>query len=427
MHKVLVIAYYWPPAGGPGVQRWLKFVKYLKDFDVEPIVYIPKNPNYPILDKDLAKEIPEGIQIIEHPIREPYALASILSKKKTKTISSGVIQEKKPSFVEKILLWVRGNFFIPDARKLWVKPSIKYLSKIIEQEGIKSIITTGPPHSMHLIGLGLKKLYQIQWVADFRDPWTSIGYHSKLKLSEASQRKHKALEKNVLNTADKIVVTSNTTKKEFEQITKKPIKVITNGFDAINQETELDTGFTIAHIGSLLTRRNPTHFWKVIKELIDENEDFRKQLKIQLIGVVGEEVLETIKQNGLQPYVDQLGYLTHEEVLKAQQKSQILLLLEIDSEETKGIIPGKLFEYLNAGRPILAIGPSGWEAGGIVEKTNAGARFTQEETTRIKDLLLTWFNSYQKGRLNLSPKGIQQYHRKELTKELANFIAWESS
>ncbi|KQC29233.1 glycosyltransferase family 4 protein [Flagellimonas eckloniae] len=427
MHKVLVIAYYWPPAGGPGVQRWLKFVKYLRNFDIEPVVYIPQNPNYPILDKDLVKEIPEGIQILEHPIREPYALASIVSKKKTKTISSGVIPEKKPSFVEKILLWVRGNFFIPDARKFWVRPSIKYLSKIIELEGIKTVITTGPPHSVHLIGLGLKKLHQIQWVADFRDPWTSIGYHSKLKLSKASQRKHKVLEKNVLNAADKLIVTSRTTKTEFEQITKKPIKVITNGFDDVKQETELDDNFTISHIGSLLTRRNPTHFWEAIKIAINENEDFKKQLKIQLIGVAGEEVLETVKENGLQSYVEQLGYLSHSDVLKAQQKSQVLLLLEIDSAETKGIIPGKLFEYLNAGRPILAIGPSEWEAGEIVQETNAGAVFSHTDTTALKDLLLTWFKTYQKGKLTLNSKGIQQFHRRELTKALANYIEWESS
>lgn len=427
MQKVLVIAYYWPPAGGPGVQRWLKFVKYLKDFDIEPVVYIPENPNYPILDKNLINEIPEDIQIIKLPILEPYALASIVSKKKTKTISSGVIQEREPSFTEKALLWVRGNFFIPDARKLWVKPSIKHLSGIIEQQGIDTIITTGPPHSLHLIGLGLKKQHQIQWMADFRDPWTSIGYHNKLKLSKTSQGKHKALEKTVLNTADKIVVTSGTTKTEFEQITNKPIKVITNGFDDVHKDTELDKDFTISHIGSLLTGRNPIHFWEAIKILIDENESFKKRLKIQLVGVVGEEVLETVKQNGLESHVEQLGYLSHSDVLKTQQKSQVLLLLEIDSEETKGIIPGKLFEYLNANRPILAIGPAEWEAGRIVKEANAGAVFKQSDTTTLKDLLLTWFGTYQKGQLFSNSKGIQQYHRKELTKALANFIKWESS
>ncbi|MEO0900708.1 MAG: glycosyl transferase family 1, partial [Bacteroidota bacterium] len=195
MQKVLVIVYYWPPAGGPGVQRWLKFVKYLPHFEIEPIVYIPENPSYPIVDTNLVKEIPEDVQILKQPIREPYAFASLLSKKKTKSISSGMIPEKKASPLAKFLLWVRGNFFIPDARKLWVKPSIRFLSKVIEENNIETIISTGPPHSLHLIGLGLKQQHNVQWIADFRDPWTSIGYHKKLNLTQSSQKKHKYLEK----------------------------------------------------------------------------------------------------------------------------------------------------------------------------------------------------------------------------------------
>ncbi|UII75989.1 glycosyltransferase [Flagellimonas sp. HMM57] len=426
MRKVLVIAYYWPPAGGPGVQRWLKFVKYLRDFDIEPIVYVPKNPSYPIVDHGLANEIPEDIQVLKQPIREPYAWASLLSKRKTKTISSGIIPEKKPSFIEKTLLWIRGNLFIPDARIFWVKPSIKYLANVLEEQQIGTIITTGPPHSIHLIGLGLKKQVQIKWVADFRDPWTSIGYHNKLRLSRSSQKKHKDLESTVLNTADKIVVTSATTKKEFEEITDKPIKVITNGFDDELNETELDADFTISHVGSLLTGRNPIVLWKVLKSLVDKDHSFQKKLKIQLVGVVGEEVMESINEYGLSPYVEQLGYLSHEMVLQVQQKSQVLLLLEIDSEETKGIIPGKLFEYLNAQRPILAIGPKGWEAGQIIEGINAGTVFLQQNEASIKNVLLKWFSDFENGELKTNSSKIEQYHRRELTKVLANYIQWES-
>lgn len=427
MHKILVITYYWPPAGGPGVQRWLKFVKYLRDFGIEPIVYIPQNPSYPIIDENLVSEIPEGIQILKQPIKEPYAWASLLSKKKTKTISSGIIQEKKPSIVEKTLLWIRGNLFIPDARKFWVKPSIKYLSEVIEKEGIKTIITSGPPHSLHLIGLGLKEQREIQWITDFRDPWTSIGYHKKLRLSKSSEKKHKALERAVLVGCDKIVVTSTITKTEFEQITSKPIDVITNGFDETLDSIALDTDFTISHVGSLLTGRNPIALWKALKELIEENVAFKNQLKIKLTGVVGEEVVESIRSNGLDSYVQHLGYLSHEKVLEIQQKSQVLLLLEIDSEETKGIIPGKLFEYLNAKRPILAVGPKGWEAGKIVEETGSGEICNQSDKTALKNVLLNWFDKYEKGALHFNSKGIEKYHRKELTKALANFIQWESS
>ncbi len=427
MQKVLVIAYYWPLAGGPGVQRWLKFVKYLKDFGIEPVVYVPENPNYPIVDDHLAHEIPKDIQILKQPIVEPYKWASMLSKKKTKTISSGVIQEKEPSFVEKLLLWIRGNLFIPDARKLWVKPSITYLSEVIEEQGIQTIVTTGPPHSVHLIGMGLKKQHQIEWIADFRDPWTTIGYHSKLRLTKASQRKHKELEHIVLNTSDKIIVTSNTTKQEFEKITTKPIRVITNGFDDNLGEIQMDRLFTISHIGSLLTRRNPKSLWKALQELTTENEAFKKQLRIQFAGVVGEEVLQSVKACGLENCVVQLGYLPHNQILEVQRKSQLLLLLEIDSEETKGIIPGKLFEYLNAKRPILAIGPREWEGGTIISETNSGEVFAPEDSAALKNVLLDWFELYQKGALAVNSVGIEKYHRRELTRALANYIQWESS
>jgi glycosyltransferase involved in cell wall biosynthesis len=428
MQKILIIAYYWPPAGGPGVQRWLKFVKYLRDFQLEPIVYVPENPNYPITDNSLLDEIPEGIKILKQPIFEPYGLASILSKKKTKRISSGIIQKhKKQSVLERAMLWIRGNFFIPDARKFWVKPSVNFLSDFIEKEAIKTIITTGPPHSIHLIGLDLKEKLSLQWLADFRDPWTSIGYHKKLKLSTAAAKKHKSLESSVLNTADKILVTSKTTKTEFESITKKPIEVITNGFDVEVKATELDDKFTISHIGSLLTDRNPQTLWKVLREICNENESFNKQLQINLVGVVGKEVLTSIADYGLLSRTKEIGYVSHDKVLQLQPKSQILLLLEIDSEETKGILPGKLFEYLNARRPILAIGPDGWEASAIVKETNSGVGLVSNEESALKNVLLEWFVLFEKNKLHLNSTGIEKYSRKELTEQLANFIRWESS
>lgn len=425
MLKVLIITYYWPPAGGPGVQRWLKFVKYLGDFEIEPIVYIPENPNYPIIDQSLLNEIPNGIRILRRPIIEPYAIASLFSKEKTKNISSGIVpKHNKQSFKDKLLLWVRGNFFIPDARKYWVKPSIKFLSKIIEKEQIKTIITTGPPHSIHLIGNELKARFDLQWLADFRDPWTSIGYHSKLKLTKSAQLKHKRLERLVLNAADKLIVTSKTTQTEFLGITQTPIKVITNGFDGRPKIGELDSDFTISHIGTLLNDRNPETLWRILGELAADNESFSTHLKIQLVGVVGEEVLESIAKYGLTPYVEQFGYVSHEKVLKLQSNSQVLLLLEIDAQRTEGILPGKLFEYLNAKRPILGIGPSGWEAATIVEATNSGIVLTPQDTSELKNVLLKWFEAYRTKGLNVDSKGVDKYSRRALTNELAKFIRW---
>lgn len=420
MKKVLIVTYYWPPAGGPGVQRWLNFIKYLPENGVEPILYIPKDPHYPIKDDSLIKEVPEGLTIYRNTIWEPYKLASLISSRKTSRISSGIIKSKKPSLLERIFLWIRGNFFIPDARTFWVKPSIQFLSDIIEKEQIQTVITTGPPHSLHLIGMGLKRRKAVKWIADFRDPWTSIGYHKELRLTMRSHKKHKALEQNVLIEADEIIVTSKTTKQEFSAITNRPIAVITNGFDTdFDGRTELDTDFTISHIGSLLSERNPKVLWRVLSELKKEHPSFGKVLQIQLVGVVSEDVLKEINEHNLGSEVSVLPYLPHEEALKAQRSSQVLLLAEINSEETKGIIPGKLFEYFAARRPILAIGPAGWEAGDLVRETRAGMVFTYENEKELKETIWEWFAAYQNKSLVMPITGIEKFSRKELTKKLA--------
>ncbi|WP_158977699.1 glycosyltransferase family 4 protein [Cellulophaga sp. L1A9] len=423
MKKVLIITYYWPPAGGPGVQRWLKFVKYLRDFNIEPVLFIPENPNYPIRDTAFLKEIPEGIKTVKQTIFEPYQLASFLSSKKTKRISSGIIQTKNQSTLEKILLWIRGNLFIPDARKYWIKPSVKAITKLLQEENIETIITTGPPHSVHLIGLALKEKLGITWLADFRDPWTSIGYHKKLKLTAAAKKRHKFLEKRVLNTADTILVTSPTTKKEFEALTSQPITVITNGFDVQeNQGNTLDSAFTIVHIGSLLSGRNPENLWRILSELIASNAEFKKVFKLKLIGVVSEDVLDTIYAHHLKPYVELVGYVAHDIALQLQKQSQILLLTEINAKETQGIIPGKLFEYLAANRPILAIGPENWDVSTILEDTKAGKTFDYTEDIRIKELLLEWFEAYKTSNLKIASTNIAKYSRRELTRKLAAII-----
>ena len=428
MKKVLIITYYWPPAGGPGVQRWLKFVKYLPEYDVEPVVYIPENPNYPILDESLVEEVPNDLKIVKQPINEPYKAARFVSKGKTDKLSKGVIQgQQRQSLKERLLLFIRGNFFIPDARKNWVKPSVEFLSKYLEEQQIDTVITSGPPHSLHLIGLRLKKLANINWIADFRDPWTTIGYHQKLKLTSVSKKKHLALENKVLQRADKLIVTSNTTKKEFEQKTTTSIRCITNGFDGTRPSTVPDTLFTLSHIGSLLTDRNPVGLWSVLGELIKENALFSEKLRIQLIGVVGEEVLESLDAHGLSGHVVALGYLPHDAVVAYQTKSQVLLLTEIDAKETQGIIPGKLFEYLKAERPVLALGPEYWEAGELVEKSQSGRYIQVNDVKTIKLVVLDWFEQYKNRKLTVATKGIEKYHRRELTQSLADFITWESS
>lgn len=422
--KLLIITYYWPPAGGPGVQRWLKFVKYLPDFDVLPIVYVPENPTYPIVDLNLVSEVSDKAIILKTPIFEPYQLASFLSKNKTKKISSGIISnQKKQSFLEKLMLWVRGNLFIPDARVFWVKPSVAYLENYIRDNGIDTIITSGPPHSLHLIGLELKQKMNLKWLADFRDPWTTIGYHKSLRLSQYAAKKHKQLESQVLNSADTIIVTSKTTKTEFQALTTKRIEVITNGFDVekVDKQT-LDTKFSLAHIGSFLSERNPKILWESLVELCTEIPDFKSHLEIKLIGAISQEVLETIEQFGLNLYLNNLGYVSHAEAVAHQRKSQVLLLIEINSEETKSILPGKLFEYMVSERPIVAIGPKDSDFAEIITNTNTGVFFEYSEKAKLKQTIHEYYNQFLEAKLQSHAVGLQQYSRKNLTQQLVELL-----
>ncbi len=422
--KALIITYYWPPAGGPGVQRWLKFAKYLPEFGIVPIVYCPENPSYPIIDNSLENEVSEGITVLKQPIKEPYALANLLSKKSSKQISSGVIpKQKKQTFIQKLMLYIRGNFFIPDARKNWVKPSVSFLSEYISKHKIDTIITTGPPHSLHLIGLQLKEKHNISWLADFRDPWTTIGYHKQLKLTKSSSEKHKNLESKVLQTADHIIVTSANTKKEFVLKTKQPITVITNGYDSHQIERpEKDSKFTIAHIGSLLSERNPKMLWEAMSELVNENRTFSEAFQLHFIGLVSDEVLQTIQQYGLSNHVQRLGYVSHDEAIMAQMSSRVLLLVEIDSEDTKVIIPGKLFEYMASDTPILAVGPKDSDVETILKTTNTGQYFYYNQKQAIKSQILSYFEAYNTNSLSVNAIGLQQYSRKALTKTLSDVL-----
>lgn len=424
MKRVLIITYYWPPAGGPGVQRWLKFVKYLRDFQIEPVVYVPGNPHYPMIDQGLETEVDEGITILKTDIREPYRFAKLLSRKKTKALSSGLISSKKPGWKEKLMLYVRGNFFIPDARVGWVKPSVKFLRNYLSEHEISTIVTSGPPHSLHLIGLKLKRQLNLPWMADFRDPWTSIHYHQSLRLTKSAQKKHKNLEREVLTNADHILVTSPSTKQEFEGITDRPISVITNGYDLTDEEQRLerDKKFSLAHIGSMLGERNPEVLWKVLSELCASNPEFKTSFELKLVGVVSQQVMNSLTKYGLKDHCEKLGYVEHQEAIKLQKESQLLLLVEIDRKETRAIIPGKVFEYLLAARPILALGPQGSDIKKIINDSGAGVYFNYSDAEAMKAQLLEWFELYREGKLELDSANIDRYNRRELTRELAAIL-----
>ena len=427
MKKVVVITYYWPPAGGPGVQRWLAFTKYLREYGIEPTVVVPDNPTYPLQDQSLLDEIPTGLKVVRVPISEPYGLARKLSRKKTNTLSRGIIEKGSPSLLQRFLLYIRGNFFIPDARVWWVKPVVRRVQSLMEEGGIGTVITTGPPHSVHLAGREVKARTGAHWIADFRDPWTTIGYHGDLMLGSRAGRRHRELESKVLKGADQVVVTSYTTRDEFAGKTGKPVHLVTNGFDvAIARGEETDEKFTLTHVGSLLSGRNPVLLWDALRELVEAEPGFRDDLAIRLVGATSADITAVIREYGLEPYLEMIDYLDHDKAIAVQRRAQLLLLIEIDRPETRAIIPGKLFEYLAAKRPILAIGPGDWDAARIVAGHQAGCVFTYGDRDQLRDQLRKWYRDFKGGVLESTSENIEEYSRKRLTGKLAAIVKQNS-
>jgi len=418
--KVLIVTYYWPPSGGSGVQRWLKFVKYLQDFGIEPVVYTIDNPKYPLTDASLENEIPKNTTVLKQPIWEPNTIFSYFKKKNTQE-SAGFLNPN-PTFFGRILQYVRANYFIPDARKFWIKPSVKYLKKYLLEHKIDAVITSGPPHSLHLIGLKLKRELNVKWISDFRDPWTDIDYFEHLPLTKKSLQIHQQQEQEVLKNSDAVIVIGNTMKENFKQFSKN-IHVVTNGFDTDLQSssTILDKKFTLTHVGLMNADRNPISLWKAISEICKENADFAADYQIQFVGKIAKEVQESIAKYQIENVLD-IGYVSHKEVTTYQQKTQVLLLCVNNVKSAKGIITGKIFEYLQAKRPILAIGPINGDLAAILHETNSGTIVNFDAVENLKNELLQLYDLYKLNELKSNSNTIEKYHRRNLTQKLANII-----
>ncbi len=428
MNKVLVITYYWPPSGGAGVQRWLKFVKYLREFNWEPVLYIPDNPEYPELDNSLQKDIPDQVTILRHPIWEPYnSYKKVIGRKKEEKINAAFLSEKRQNrLLENISVWIRGNFFIPDARKFWIKPSVRVLRKYLATNQVDAIASTGPPHSMHLIAWKLAKQLNLPWLADFRDPWTNIDFYKDLKLTASADREHQRLEKTVLKDATAVSVISNTMATDFNRIVLRNYDVITNGYDADDILTapapEMDKKFSIAHIGTLVSTRNPASLWAALQNLLSTQKDLAKDLEIKLIGKIDHTVTESLEVYGLTQYVKRIPYLPHNQVVIAQRQSQVLLLIINNTPNAKMILTGKFFEYLAARRPILCLGPLNGDAAAILHDTKSGLISDHGDIKTVEKHILDYYNRYQNGDLHSESINIEAYSRKKLTEQLANVL-----
>lgn len=429
MKRVLIITYYWPPSGGSGVQRWLKMSKYLPEYGWQPVIYTTENAEYPVVDPSLEKDVAPETEVLRRPIVEPYSFyKKFLGIKEQEKVKVGFASEsKKSGWKEKLSVWIRGNFFIPDARCWWVKPSVKYLKDYLKAHPVDAIISTGPPHSMHLIAMKLREDLGIPWIADFRDPWTEIDFYDELHLTHWADRKHHKLEREVLTKADKVVTVGWDSARSLGRLGNRNVRVIPNGYDwdanPMQQSVSLSQEFTLTHLGVVTPSRNAPQLWAALKELKEEDPEFGKKLKIRLVGQVDQSVTENLKAVGLTDNTQLVPHVPHNEVLQWQQSSQVLLLLINNTPNAKGILTGKLFEYLASGRPILCIGPEDGDAAQILNETKAGTTVRFDDKEKMKELIKDLYQKHlQNGLVSNESRKVEKYSRRTLTGNIVKIL-----
>lgn len=419
MKRALIITYYWPPTGGSGVQRWVKFSKYLPQFGWQPVIYTPENPEQLAVDESLLADIPSCAEVIKTHITEPYDIYRKLFGRQKKEVNP--INSQKKSFKQKVSVWIRGNCFVPDPRIGWVKPSVKFLKKYLAEHPVDVVITTGPPQSMHLIGLGLKRALGVKWIADFRDPWTEMFYFKHLGLTKASERRHRRLEKSVLDEADTIISVTPLVQKDFQKKTDTPVAMITNGFDPSDfpaRRNESDGRFRIVHTGLFASDGNPLLLWDVLAEMCSADASFREALQIRLAGKVDEEILQALRERGLEGNLVCLGYLEHEQTVLEQQNASVLILPLRQEPEYAKVLPGKIFEYLAARRPVLGIGQEDGAAAAVLADAQAGAMFGWDRKDELKEFI----SEVRSGGRECSDGNIDKYSRETLTEALTEIL-----
>ena len=372
----------------------------------------------------MSKDLSLDLETIKTKIWEPYQLAEIFSKKNKKFKSGQFDIGENQSFMSKLSIFIRGNFFIPDARVFWVKPSVEYLKKYLKENHFDALVTTGPPHSLHLIGLELKKYFpNLKWIADFRDPWTEISYYKHLKLTKWADKKHRTLEEKVFKNADITLATSPT---DAENFRKKGANAVcmTNGFDEneLIAEKSKTEKFTLSYIGVLEQLRNPENLWEILNALVEENEDFSKDFELKFVGRIDDKILQKIESSPLGKNVNLCGYLSHNRAVEEMNNSDILLITNFDRDSSKGIIPGKLFEYLAVGKKIVSFGPKKSDVADILKETGSGRHFGYADNHEIKNYILEIYQQWKTGRLEANQQSVQQYSRRNLTKKLSEIL-----
>jgi hypothetical protein len=418
----LVISYYWPPAGGISVLRSLKIVKYLRQFGWEPVVHIPENADYPVIDQGGFKDIPEGIEILQQKVLEPFKLFKLITGRKQEDSLNSIVQvkTKKNNLLDDVGIWIRGNFFIPDARSLWVKPSVKSLSKYLKEHKVDAIFSDGPPHTNNRIAYHISKKFDIPWLADFQDPWTQADYYQMMKITNWGHQIHRKMEQEVFQQASKITIASPSWKQDLEAIGARNVDVIYYGYDEddfkeLKSRNNKDT-FDIVHIGLLGTDRYPDKLMPILSEIVSE-----KPIRILLAGQVDIEVQQKLNsdtQNNI--IIENLGFIQRKDALQLAFDADLLLLPLNKAENAKGRLPGKLYEYLRTYNPILALGISNGDAAEIVRKCNCGDCFEYENRHSIKDFISGLYNTTKE--ITPLKKEIAQFSNENQTMKIADYL-----
>ncbi|TDQ16510.1 glycosyltransferase involved in cell wall biosynthesis [Algoriphagus boseongensis] len=420
--QVLIITYYWPPSGGSGVQRWLKFAKYLPEAGWEPVIFTPENPDFDLKDESLQKEIPTSLEVIKFPIWEPYQLFSRV-KRKSKTHPGRLLEQKEKGFLEKAAIWMRANFLVPDPRVFWVKPSVKFLLDLVQNGQYQAVITTGPPHSMHLIGRELKRKTGLTWIADFRDPWSQWEFLDKLPMAARIRKRHLQLEESVLKEADEVITISPTFQLDLEKLSHRKIQLLTNGFDPadipsdFSPKAKVKEKLHLVYTGVIDAIRNPIPLLKAIKE---EFQGTGEEVDFTFVGKVSDPVKEFVAADSwLVNRIHFPGYVSHGEVFGFYAKADGLVLILTDTKNAKGNIPGKLFEYLATGIPIVALGDPEGDSAQILNQAEGGKVIRHEDFVGIQVVLRELMDG--KGKGGNSPQ-FARFSRRSLTFDLAKIL-----